>query len=221
LERLPIADVVHLFETHIIPLIMGLQGCATFHGSCVAVKGSGIIFMGETGRGKSTLAASFASNGHPFLTDDLLLIDRGVPPIVHPHHKNVRLWHESVRGLFPPDQATEFYSTYTSKQRLHAGDGLQFHDKSLPVAAAFVLEKATPEVLVRRVEGHEAHRAWMKNMFVLDPDRTEAFSALFEWSAQIAGEVPTYALSYPRDFDFLARVRRTIIETALSERRAP
>lgn len=220
LDHLQASDVMHLFETHVSPMVMGLTGRAAFHGSCVAVEGSGVVFMGETGRGKSTLAASFASNGQPFLTDDLLLIDQGIPPIVRPHHNNVRLWNESVRGLFPPDQTTELYSTYTSKQRLNADGVLQYHDKPLPVAAAFVLEKAEREVSVRRLEGHAAHRAWMKNMFVLDPDRTEAFGALFAWSAHIAGHVPTYQLSYPRDFDLLPNVRRTIIETAFPEGRA-
>ena len=49
-------------------------GFEPLHATVVAVDGQAVGFLGDTGRGKSTLAAAFLSAGARLLTDDLLVL---------------------------------------------------------------------------------------------------------------------------------------------------
>jgi hypothetical protein len=59
-----------------------------------------VAFLGESGRGKSTLAASFATEGTRFLTDDGLLLEWvGGHCMIVPSHPSIRLWEDSQEAL--------------------------------------------------------------------------------------------------------------------------
>ncbi len=52
------------------------QGFEPIHSSTVVLDGDALAFVGESGFGKSSLAATFLSDGHRLLTDDLLLVSQ-------------------------------------------------------------------------------------------------------------------------------------------------
>ena len=92
--------VEHLHLNQVLPLALSRQGRLVLHASAVAFDGIGVAFTGESGRGKSTLAASFATTGARFLTDDGLQLDwlDGQCQIM-PSHPSVRLWEDSQESL--------------------------------------------------------------------------------------------------------------------------
>lgn len=47
------------------------RGCLPLHASGVAIEGRGVLFLGESGAGKSTTAAAFYARGHGVLADDV------------------------------------------------------------------------------------------------------------------------------------------------------
>ena len=49
------------------------------HASAVAVDGIGLAFVGQSGRGKSTVAALMCVDGAELVTDDVLTVDPGPP----------------------------------------------------------------------------------------------------------------------------------------------
>lgn len=51
----------HLYLSHVLPQVLSKIGKLVSHTSTVEVEGGAIAFAGESGRGKSTLAAGFAS----------------------------------------------------------------------------------------------------------------------------------------------------------------
>lgn len=58
--------------------LMNKAGFYGIHASCVEVNGKGVVFTGNSGRGKSTAAYALLRRGHPILTDDrLMLVKRG------------------------------------------------------------------------------------------------------------------------------------------------
>jgi hypothetical protein len=69
--------VEHLYLNQVLPLALSMQGKLVFHASAVEIGDGAIAFMGESGKGKSTLAASFATSGYRFLTDDGLIVEAG------------------------------------------------------------------------------------------------------------------------------------------------
>jgi hypothetical protein len=45
------------------------------HASVISINGQGIAFLGDSGAGKSSIAAAFLARGHKFLVDDLASVD--------------------------------------------------------------------------------------------------------------------------------------------------
>ncbi len=205
-------DVEHLFHNTVIPLLLSIRGRAVYHAGAVRVNERAVVFMGASGSGKSSLAASFALSGYPFLTDDVLPIGDGLPPLACPHASSVRLWKSSVDGLFPRGCEVEPYSTYTTKTRVVAGIELQHSNEPADVTAAFVLgDGKAKQIEIRELDGGKAHAAWFENMFILDHTDRKVVRQLFERTAEIAGSVPSFSLNFPRGFELLPQVRREIL----------
>lgn len=89
------------------------------HGSAVQTKHGAVIFVGESGVGKSTLAATFQQRGYPILADDLSVIklDETGKPWVMPGQIRLKLWRDvldrmghDIKGLNPVRPKLEKYS---------------------------------------------------------------------------------------------------------------
>jgi hypothetical protein len=210
------ATVEHLYLNQLYPLALSRQGRPAFHASVVAVHGGCLAFLGQSGMGKSTLAASFALADDAFLTDDALIIDdSGGTVLAIPGHASLRLWEDSVEALVRPGTAHASRIGYSDKARLLAGEALPFCNAPRPLLAAYVLQEAgTAEVSIQPLAGAERQLAWIRNSFLLDITDRDLLARHFEWTHRIAGKVPTFALDYARDYGILPQVRRTLLRHA-------
>ncbi|MDU8946158.1 hypothetical protein [Ovoidimarina sediminis] len=212
-------DADHVFSATIQPLIESLHGTCVFHAGCVQVGDGAVVFMGESGRGKSTLVTDFAMHGGRFLTDDVLVVTQDGKPTAHPHDATVRLWSDSIEGVGAQGAHIETYASYTRKRRLRAGAGFRQAKRPTPIRAAFILgDRECEDVSIRDLGGIASHKAWIRHLFVLDLERKEAFMKLFEGTAEIAANVPTFQLEYPRDYAALPRLRHAILSAVEDER---
>ena len=206
------ATVEHLYINQLVPLALSRQGRPAFHASVVTVPGGAIAFLGKTGMGKSTLAASFALNEAEFLTDDALLVEetkRGC--LALPSHASVRLWEDSVEAVCRADIPTADALTYTDKARLLAGTALTYCDSAQPLLAAFVLSnKDGADIVVASLEGSDRTMQWVENSFLLDIKDKNLLASHFDWTHRISATVPTFSLDYPRDYGILPEVRETV-----------
>ena len=78
----------HILFTQVIPLTMNLKGIESIHASSVLSKSGVITFIGSSGYGKSTLAASLIKDG-------LTLVSDNVVPLFE---KNNKIWTSSGPG---------------------------------------------------------------------------------------------------------------------------
>jgi len=213
-----VATVEHLYLNQLVPLALSRQGQPTFHASVVTVAGGAVAFLGKTGAGKSTLAASFALHDALFLTDDALLIEETADGCrVQPGHGSIRLWEDSLAALVDTDNARASGISYSGKARILAGDSLAYCAHSEALLAAYLLEpRDTAQVGMRPLAGLNRHMAWLNNSFLLDIEDQELLAQHFDWTHRIASTVPTYALDYPRDYGILPEVRDTVRQHAAS-----
>lgn len=80
------------------------------HGSAVEIDGIAVAFIGETGYGKSTTAATFAASEYPLLSDDTLAINMNTMTL-HPAYPQIKLWPDSVEAVGQsPDELPKLYS---------------------------------------------------------------------------------------------------------------
>ncbi len=208
-----LATAEHLYINQVLPLALSQQGRLAFHASAVTVPGGAVAFLGQTGMGKSTLAAAFARTGGSFLTDDgLLLRASGDDYLVLPNHPSIRLWDDSHQALIEDDAALAPAVSFTSKSRVLAGDGMPYCNEPTRLLAAFVLDSpASGGIVIRRAALAASVMSWIKNSFVMDVEDRVSLTRHFHNATVVSGVVPTYYLDYPRRFDLLPSVQAAIV----------
>jgi hypothetical protein len=206
--------VEHLYLNQVLPLALSKQGQLVFHASAVDIDGSAVAFMGESGKGKSTLAAGFATGGYRFLTDDGLMVEAcGSGYQVMPSHPSIRLWQDSVAALIAPDTPTAPALEFTSKSRFLAGDRIAFCDSPRPLRRVYFLgDGSASAITFHRIKPAEALIELVKHSFLLDIEERAMLAAHFDELSGLASLPIYYRLDYPRRYEDLAKVRQAIIE---------
>ncbi|MGE5374366.1 MAG: hypothetical protein ACM3XO_04850 [Bacteroidota bacterium] len=212
----PEASVRHLLLNQVIPIVLSQLGKLVLHASACVTPHGVMAFMGTTGMGKSTLAASFGLRGFTVLTDDCLSIEkRDGDVLCVPSYAGVRLWPESVTALFEEAPELQTLAHYTDKKRFvfqqdPAG-------ASHLMKAAFVLTKPddnqpVDSIRITPLSPGEGLLEAVRHTFQLDvTDRLRLAQAFrrYEWLAQ---SVPFFKLSYPRDHTLLPAVQAAVLE---------
>lgn len=206
----------HLYLNLILPMALERQGKWVFHASAIDSPAGALVFVGESGRGKSTLAASFALAGHPFLTDDALVLEPwGQGYLVQPSHPSIRLWEDSRSTLVGENAELAPAVQYTDKARLLSGKALRFCLDARPLRCMYFLgNDDVDEVSIQPIAPSEALIALVRNSFVLDIESGASLSANFNRIVEILDSSTYFRLDYPRSFDALPLVRAAILEHA-------
>lgn len=204
----------HLFLNQVRPLLLSHQGHLVFHASAVAAQGGAIAFLGASGRGKSTLAAAFATAGHPFLTDEDLVLDlRPSGYRVQASHPSLRLWDDSRRALLGNRGRAVAALPFTGKARLASGTALPHGSRPKRLLCAYVLGAGRArQPTIRPIAANASMKEWLRNAFLLDPSDRTRLGAHFRHTADLAARVACFRLDFPRRFAVLRRVRQCVLE---------
>ena len=212
-EEMLDATIRHLVLDHVLPRLVSFQGRLVLHAAGVADSEGSILFLGPTGAGKSTLAASFLEDGLGLLTDDCVLMHPSGDGLwAQAAYPGLRLWPESVAGLDPQGQASPEAVEMGWKRRL---DVESVAGGPSRVRALFVLESPAEEprdgiVTVQPIEGGDALMELLQHGFLLDPGDRDTIERQFLATGDVVEALPLYRLSYPRDFSSLTQVRQVV-----------
>jgi hypothetical protein len=91
-------DVRVFLLSSVMGAVAHQRGLLAIHASAVDVGGSAVLFAGESGTGKSTLATAFHESGYALIADDLCVVsvDADAHPIVHAGTRKVKLWADAL-----------------------------------------------------------------------------------------------------------------------------
>jgi hypothetical protein len=209
----------HLYLNQVLPLALSKQGKLVFHASAVEIDDAAVAFVGASGKGKSTLAASFATSGFRFLTDDGLMLE-ALDHSYHvtPSHPSIRLWLDSKAALIAPDTPTAPALEFTSKSRFVAGDRIAFCDSQRPLRRVYFLgDGSAPALTIRPMKPADALIELVKHSFLLDIEEQTMLAAHFDELSALAGLPIYHRLDYPRRYEDLTAVRQAIVEHAARE----
>lgn len=206
---LPPHTVRHLLLDQVFPLALSGQGDLVLHGSAVLVDGRAVLFVGESGRGKSTLAAWMGGRGHAVLADDCLRMDESSGRLaMRPAYPGLRVWPDAARYLFGA-RAAEMGAVAHYAGKLRVG--------ALPPAAGTVLvarvyllqEAAGPEPLVRAT-GAGSVIDLLRCTFRLDIEDRQRLADDFVRVSDLVDSGAVRYLHVPWSLDRLADVERAI-----------
>lgn len=155
----------------VIAYILQYHGYLVLHGSAVLINGRAVIFSGESGAGKSTLARALLQRGHPFITDDLVVIKKNHQNqyCILPGPDKLKLWKDSmlhfnhdINHAMPVNLKTDKYAVPATQRS---------DDTMLPIAAFYELsaqsqakkfrcEKLAPALALQTLM-HNSYRYFM------------------------------------------------------------
>lgn len=215
------ATLEQLHLNHVLPLALSHWGIPSFHGSAVQVEDCGIAFLGPSGRGKSTLAAGLARQGHRLLADDGLLLRPAKDGFaLTPRHPSFRLWSDSRKHLFGDEPLETSTARFSDKQRIRADAYAAIPDRDIALRRAYFLGETDAATLaIVALTPAQAMMAWVANSFVLDPRDRLRLTEHFALIRRLADLGLAYRLDYPRDYHRLPELQRMILTHALQNAR--
>jgi energy-coupling factor transporter ATP-binding protein EcfA2 len=124
----------------ILAVLLRQRGLLVLHGSSVVVEDGAIAFLGNSGAGKSTLAQAFHRQGHPVLTDDVMVVQLdGDCPMVLPGYPLIKLWPESATAMgYSPDSLPCIHG-FSTKRSHQLTDG--FGQNAFPLQRIYILDQ--------------------------------------------------------------------------------
>ncbi|NOT56172.1 MAG: hypothetical protein HOP18_16350 [Deltaproteobacteria bacterium] len=210
----------HLLLDQVFPLVLNLRGQDALHATAVATPHGVCAFTGETGTGKSTLAASFAQAGYLVVSDDCLVIEeRDGRLLAVPAYPGVRLWDDSRAALVSADEVLSPMAHYTDKHRIvwpaHAS---AFPTQALPLHRIYLLTRETGETsfteCVPRIDPcslRQAFMALLEQTFRLDVTDSAMLVRQMHWLERLVSFVPVRRLVFPTALSALPAVREAIL----------
>ncbi|MGB7415253.1 MAG: hypothetical protein WA902_13695 [Thermosynechococcaceae cyanobacterium] len=195
----------------VMALVLHQRNYLVLHGSAVSIEGKAVIFLADSGEGKSSMAAALYAQGYPLLTDDLAAIDLTETARVAIAATPIKLYPEMAQRLKinAPSQVLPHKHLYQinvqpdlGPQPLHRifilGSAPQF-----AVAPPLPLPQAITELM--RFSGLKA----------ILPTRDAAH---FTQCAALAQVCPIQSLQRPRDLSQLSKIAAQIAQEMAHDR---
>ena len=219
-QQTPAHTLHHLLLDQVLPLVLNYKGREVLHGAAVITPYGACAFVGQTGAGKSTLAASFLSAGYSVLTDDCVVLDaHGGNIVAIPAYPGLRLWDDTIAALFGTTGACAPVSHYTAKQRFTAAlSTVPFCSSAVPLVGIYVLDTSdaghAPRVfspVVSLLAEREAFMALLSLAFKLDIQDHSMLTREFGFLHRLVTQVPIRRLTVPDSFAALPAVHAAVL----------
>jgi len=198
---------VDVLVRRVLPRVATLFGASAIHAAALARPEGGILLLGISGAGKSTMTASLGHAGWQILSDDISLLWGRAEPLLAPAAQGVCVWPASREGINLPIEHCRPMPAYDGKT--HFVPEGEPAIAPVPLRALVFLQREgdAPPVLERMSEADALVTA--AHMLVqfdpgdpARPDRVHGFARL----NAAAKAAPSYRLHYPNDFAALADV---------------
>ncbi len=185
------------------------MGIDQLHAAAIVAGNAAVGFMGDTGAGKSTLAAAFVRKGFSLLTDDLLVIhSRQNSLLAQSGLPRLKLCNDSGTSMMAEALGDELgVNSFTGKRvvRLHER---HFYASEIPMRALYVLQSSpnTSGVAIEPLSQQEAFVEICRaafNSYITPADRLRQHFVL---ASQLASGISVKRLLFPRNFEELPRV---------------
>ena len=223
-SAMPTADLSHCIMHAVIPLALSVRGYHFLHaGAVVSDAGNTMLFLGESGRGKSTLSTWFASNGARLLSDDAIRIGKLAEKwVAFPSYPSVSLRPDTQSRLFR--DAAPAYRTASGSQKIRVEAVVADHSISIAESAsaltcAYVLlpGRAT-EPIIAPMSATSALPYLMKSTFSLtiQPKRYNACGGALDQAIDLCAGLPLFSLSFRKSWRALPDMAMRVAEHAAS-----
>jgi len=205
--------VRHLLLDQVLPLILSRRESLVLHASAVLTGHGAIAFAGKTGKGKSTLASSFALEGFPLVSDDYLVLRPGHAGwMAMPSYPGVRLWPSTIQAIMPQDLPIRNVASYTVKRRAADTTLLPRTNEPVFLRRLYMLTDEAGSTSIDKVPPGRSMISLLEFAYNLDITDRAFLRQQFETIHQVTKDIPVYAIHFPREYSTLPAVREAILQ---------
>lgn len=203
-------SLCHLLLDQVLPRLWAHLGHLVLHASAVRLPGNRVVaFVGESGWGKSTLAAALQAYGGELLCDDCLsLVPHAEGVRLIPSYAGLRLNNDSISGLGLAAQQWTDVSHYSQKRRFEPT--LNQTQETFWLEALYLMAEPIPEasaVSIVSLSGAGIIPTLIKRSFLLDVRDTASAARQLNEAGAVLRRLPRLcSLAYPRSFEQLETV---------------
>ena len=187
------------------------RGWLILHASAVAIDGRAVAFLGGSGWGKSTLAASLHQRGHALIADDFIAVPAGsvehLQLSIFPGFPQFKLWPEAASALgADPDQLPRLDPDLDKRaQRLTGG----FAPAPLPLGRLYVLAEGEPAG-IERLDKPAALVELLRHSYISKNLPPNGAAAQLRQCAAVLGQVGVSRLRRPLSLPALSAVAQMV-----------
>lgn len=198
--------------------VLQMTGRPSLHGSGVVIGHGAVVFLGPSGRGKSTMVAGFLQDGAAVLCDDALPI--GVVNGVvwaQPGIPFIKIWRDTAkRGLHIDRELPDLVDTFDKKMlRLDAPGS--YADRAVPIRAVYFLSRYDPrstgvtDVHIQPKNGRDSMAVLLAQTASRSSMLPHEEARLLPIYTKLIAQAPVRVLSFPEGFEHQAAVRGRVL----------
>lgn len=192
------------------------MGFEPLHATAVVVDGRAAAFLGESGYGKSTLAACFLEAGFPVLTDDVLMLrDVAGAIVAYPGPSRIKLFPKAA-AAFLGDIPPGVPMNTGAKKRILSLETRHGYGRPVALGAIYAIVPPTEargyrDVRIETMTGRASALALIQGTFNRKVVNAARLARQFSASTMLAERLPVKRLSYPRVLAKLPEVVAAIV----------
>jgi hypothetical protein len=198
------------------------QGYEPLHATSVVIDGQAIAFLGSSGFGKSSLAASFLADGHRLLTDDMLLLTRTDGDYqAQPGPSRIKLFPKMARRFLEGTASAVPMNSETEKLVLPLSADHR-HPDAAPLRVLYALSaprevRRKQRIQITSLTPRETFIELVRGTFNYLITGSERIERQYAECLGVASRVSARRISYPRVLSLLPSVRQAILADLAEE----
>jgi hypothetical protein len=210
----PTETLRHLFLDAVFPLVLNLKGHDALHATAVDGPAGCCAFLGNSGIGKSTLAAAFVRRGWQLVCDDCLHFDVGADGVtIVPGYGGLRLWPDSIEATFNNGSLLRTVHDRRKKRVEVAGmSSMRPARLGRVYLVTGTQESGDTRIRIEAVSPRDAFMELVRHAFRLDIGDRTMLARQFHRLQRLVERVSVCRLIYPRTFDHLQLVAAAIVD---------
>ena len=177
-------------------MIMLQRNMVAIHGGTIVFDGSGIIFTGERGAGKSTITSALRLAGYPFVADDVSSVEVTNPHMIHPGFPQQKLCRDAAESLgYELDQYKTLMGDTQMKYLIPVHDSFVYEEVPLKAIVELKEDSEVKGIEVEQLTGHERLMTIYRNIYRIEMKQIAGVDpGYFRKCISIAKDVPVYRI---------------------------